>query len=147
MHKLYQGIRIRSRESYIVYLKVLIPPTNNQVSVRTFSPLSRQYLRTPSILITSFLPSKKFFASFIFMVNTCGVVLTVQTHSSLRVAHVWVSVTLTRYTCHVRASIWRDTCIPTGALFTKLSFVLYGAWTILNVQSTFRPRNYIAPKK
>ena len=72
--------------------------------------------------------------------------LTILTHSSLRVTHVRVSVTLARYTRHVRSSIRRDTSVSAGALFTKLSFVLCRTCTILHIQSTFCPGNYIIPE-
>ena len=72
--------------------------------------------------------------------------LTIPTHSSLRVTHVRVSVTLARYTRHVRSSIRRDTSVSAGALFTKLSLVLCRTCTILHIQSTFCPGNYIIPE-
>ena len=122
-----------SRNSFLC----ISPTSFTHLSLRkNFFPSFNLILNSPNLTL-------KFFFKF----HTCGIMLTVQTHSSLRVALVRVSVTLARYTGHVRSSTWRDTCVTTSALFTKLSSVLHGACTILNVKCTLHTRNNNAPKK
>lgn len=71
-------------------------------------------------------------AGYIHPVNaayiTCGVVCTVMTYASLRIAAVRVPVTLTRNACDVRPSIRCAACVPLGALLTKAPLVLW--WTV-----------------
>lgn len=43
---------------------------------------------------------------------------------------VRASLTLAWYTRDVRSSIRRDSCVPTGTLFTELTFVLRWAWAV-----------------
>ena len=70
-------------------------------------------------------------------IPTCSVVLTVHTHTSLGMTRVWVSITLAWYTRDIWSSIWRDTRVSAGTLFTELTIVLWRAWTSLHIWSIF----------
>lgn len=81
-----------------------------------------------------------------FIFHTCGVVLTILTHSSLGVTRVSMVITLACHARHVRSSIRCDTCESAGTLFTELAFVLWWAWTCLHIGGIFCIVDYTGPE-